>query len=1199
MTEKFNGLLLDLESDGSLLKLFVKDLDNNKTRTVIDDSFQPYFFFMDKKEKADLIQGAKQIKQERGGLKVIVDKPGDVPQLRQKAAQLGEVREAHIPYHQRYLIDKGIKPMKAYEWTVRDNKLESIKEAPREWQVVRTAFDIETYNPKGMPRSSKDPIVMTSFQHSTGRKGIVTWRRVDKEFATVLKNEDALLEKSLEELDACDVLYTYNGDNFDLPYLKKRCDKKKKACGVTLSRGGQGTKASLQGKIHVDAYSGVTFLSTIGALRLPRYTLEDVYKEFTGKEKLDIDTKMLWKIWDEGSIDELSEYSLQDAEATYVIGEQLLPLYVKLSKLLGQTVFDVSRMSASHMVELLLLKRAFQRGEIAPNKPSDDEFRERIRKPIKGGFVKQPESGLHDDLVVLDFRSLYPSIIISHNVSPETLDDNLPRDEAHVSPNGYHFHKEKQGIIPAMLEELINKRVEVKKKLKQASKEDAQRLNAEQRALKIVANATYGYLLFARARWYCRECGEAVTAWGRHYVQDLIDKAGNAGFDVLYGDSLDYDRRIFVKNNNGINLVRIGEFVEECENPGEYETLSFNQEKNRLEFNKVKKAIKHKYDNKKKGNLLEITTRRGKTVVTPQHSVYSIKDKDVRLCDASKLKKGDCLVSMISPPTMEKHKEGQVIDAVSLLKENKDLRAYADLKRFPSKKKKEVCPFCHKKYVLYSHVSTMHQDRKVPLEKATAKQKYIGSKTAGGGRIPRYWKLSKDLMWVLGYYCADGSASSEPKKMISFGSKDKKKIEKVKKFFDSILDKKMRIVKSVDKRTGHAMHYYRVQRGALVELIVNGFKAGKKAVGKQVPPMVFNSEEKLKKAFLEGYTDGDGSIVSKTDKRYKTPFKKYSSKSKDLAIGVHYLLKTVDQGKTARKKSVNQVYWGYRKDKPLINNLRTISTDGKTYDAAEIVGIKKVSPSKPFVYDLEVEKNHNFLDAEGLLLVHNTDSVFLKRKGKTKEEVEKFLDDYNKKLPESMRLELEGFYPRGIFVTRREGGAAKKRYALIREDGQVEIKGLEFVRRDWSGLAKTTQEKVIKAVLENRVEDAKQIVSDTVEDLRKNRVDLDDLVIYTQLKRRIKDYASKGPHVRAAERLEEAGEKTFPGMTIGYVVTRGAGNIGDRSYPVSLVGKREPDPEYYIGHQVLPAVMKILAELDIKEGDLKFKGTQSSLEDWA
>ncbi|MCD4740355.1 DNA-directed DNA polymerase [archaeon] len=755
------GVLLNVQSENSLIKLFIKNTETGKIEILEDDTFQPYFYLQtDVPEEAEKLgPGLKKI--EKGKmLKIITEGPGDVPILREKAAKLGEIREYDIPYTQRYLIDKGIKPMKRYEWQSQNGKLISYKESPGEWKITRQAFDIETYSADGVFRMGEDPVIMASFWNDLQGK-VLTWKPCDKGFVQILKDEQELIEAINKELETVDVVYTYNGDNFDLPYIKKRSEKLGLTHQINVKNAGPRLKSILKKSIHLDAYTGVNFMRVIGSLRLPRYTLEDVYKEFTGKEKIDIEIPDLWENWEKGQLDTVTEYSLQDAEAAYVIGERLLQLYIELAKLLNQTVYDVSRMSASQMVELLLVKKAFERNEISPNRPDENEFRTRIREPIKGAFVRQPESGLHENLVVLDFRSLYPSIIISHNVSPDTLDSNAK--EAFTSPNGYKFRKDKRGIIPEMLEEVLNKRFEIKTKLKQTKGEEQKRLNAEQQALKILANATYGYTLYARARWYSRECGESITAWGRQYIQDIITKAEEAGFKVLYGD---------------------------------------------------------------------------------------------------------------------------------------------------------------------------------------------------------------------------------------------------------------------------------------------------------------------------------------------------------------------------------------------------------------------------------------------------TDSVFLKREGKTKEEVLTFLNDYNKKLPEAMQLELEGFYTRGIFVTKREGGAAKKRYALIREDGQVEIKGLEFVRRDWSALAKKTQRKVIQAVLENKIEKAKEIVCSTIEDIRAEKVPVEEFVIYTQLKRRIKQYTAIGPHVKAAIRLKESGSKVRVGTTIGYVVTRGAGNIGDKSHPIQLIGSRKPDPEYYISHQVLPAVMKILAELDINEDDLSIGGKQSSLDAW-
>ncbi|MEM3185001.1 MAG: DNA polymerase domain-containing protein, partial [Candidatus Hadarchaeales archaeon] len=107
--------------------------------------------------------------------------------------------------------------------------------------------------------------------------------------------------------------------------------------------------------------------------------------------------------------------------------------------------------------------------------------------------------------------------------------------------------------------------------------------------------------------------------------------------------------------------------------------------------------------------------------------------------------------------------------------------------------------------------------------------------------------------------------------------------------------------------------------------------------------------------------------------------------------------------------------------------------------------------------------------------------------------------------------------------------------------------------------------------------------------IRKGDVKLEDLIIYTQLKMPIENYKSVGPHVVAAKRLREAGREVEPGMIIAYVQTRGRGSISERAYPVELLGDRSYDPEYYINHQVLPAVMRIMEVLGYSERELTSK----------
>jgi len=176
---------------------------------------------------------------------------------------------------------------------------------------------------------------------------------------------------------------------------------------------------------------------------------------------------------------------------------------------------------------------------ITPNRPRGDDMQERSYEKFEGAYVVEPSKGIHDNIVLFDFLSLYPSIIISHNVDPDTMDCDCCREnERHNAPNKHSFCGKKQGFIPEVLSWLIKKRVELKKQWR--AEEDAGKknlLDVKQKALKLIANSTYGYYAFIRARWFCRECAEAITGWGRDYIQKTIESAKEEGFDVIYGDT--------------------------------------------------------------------------------------------------------------------------------------------------------------------------------------------------------------------------------------------------------------------------------------------------------------------------------------------------------------------------------------------------------------------------------------------------------------------------------------------------------------------------------------------------------------------------------------------------------------------------------------------------------------------------------------
>jgi DNA polymerase I len=529
------------------------------------DRYEPYFYLDAPEEKIEEIMkfeaDAKEGKaratraepaerilmgERKKLLKVTCTYPFHVPVLRE-GFRKWDAYEHRIPFARRYMIDKGLVPFSLLTYEREGKYLKGILGSEEgKFDLRAMAFDIETYNPLGSPRPDKDPVIMISY--ANGKSGVLTYKEVKRPFATVLADEKGIIDafcRIVKEEDV-ELLIGYNSAAFDLPYLKKRADVLRTR--LPLGRDGSSFKertmgllkvARIAGRIHVDLYPAVRFLGTIGAFKISRYTLENAYEEITEKKKKMVPKLSIWEMWENTEErNELADYSLHDAEATKEVADVILPIEVEMSRITKTPLFDVCNATTGQLVESLLMRASFERGEVIPNRPSESEVRKRAATMIKGAFVKMPTPGVYEKLAVFDFRSLYPSIITSHNVDPYTLNKGR-REDGFVSPHGTWFRREPRGLIPSVLDDLMEKRKGIKEKLKGLRKdsEEYRMLFARSQSLKILMNSFYGYLAFARSRWYSMDCGESVTAWGRKYVQDTMKKAEEHGFEVLYADT--------------------------------------------------------------------------------------------------------------------------------------------------------------------------------------------------------------------------------------------------------------------------------------------------------------------------------------------------------------------------------------------------------------------------------------------------------------------------------------------------------------------------------------------------------------------------------------------------------------------------------------------------------------------------------------
>ncbi|NMC10609.1 MAG: DNA polymerase elongation subunit, partial [Methanothrix sp.] len=215
---------------------------------------------------------------------------------------------------------------------------------------------------------------------------------------------------------------------------------------------------------------------------------------------------------------------------------RLMDKYIAMSRASGSLLQDIVNGGQSGMVENLLLRRFRERNRVIPPKPdagvSDERYVE--NEDLKGGAVLAPEKGLVESVVILDYKSLYPTIMMAHNLCYSTVvtHESPGEDQVITAPSGGRFvsPKTSPGIMPGVLQELLDQRTKTKKLMKMACEEERRFLDAKQYAMKILLNSFYGYSGYARARLYSLALANAVTSFGRENIlrtKKIIDEIGS------------------------------------------------------------------------------------------------------------------------------------------------------------------------------------------------------------------------------------------------------------------------------------------------------------------------------------------------------------------------------------------------------------------------------------------------------------------------------------------------------------------------------------------------------------------------------------------------------------------------------------------------------------------------------------------------
>jgi len=587
MGDKIQFFVLDIKykivNDKTEVYLFGKTTDG-KHVIVLDDSFEPYFYVIPKKgqklnskiEKLKVEKKEGEISEvvrtenitknylgkEIDAIKVFTKLPRDVPVIRDiiKDWEIVEsINEYDIQFIRRYLIDKGITPLtlveadaeivnkKAKVGVFKASQIDSLGDETLTKPKI-LAFDIETYNPEGKTINyEKNPIIMLSF-YSEGFQKVITWKKfkTSQDYMEFVGSEAELLvrfKEIIEEQDP-DILAGYYSDGFDLPYIHKRAQKYKIKLDIGLDYSELNvstrkvSKARLTGIIHIDVFNVIKKMFN-QSLKTNYYDLGSVSEEMVNEKKMEVDLDKLADAWDKKTkeLEKYCSYNLLDSKLAFKLTEKVMPNIVEMVKIVSLPMYEVTRMGFSQLVEWFLIKQANNFNEICPNKPHHEEIRDRMLNTYKGAFVFEPKPGLYKDIVIFDFRSLYPTIISSHNISPSMLNCGCCKDDGDKAPlddEEYWFCKKRKGFLPTVIEELIKRRRRIKDMMK---KSKSVLLDARQNNLKVLANAFYGYFGFFNARWYSVECARSITAFGRYYIHQVIGAAEKNGFKIIYSDT--------------------------------------------------------------------------------------------------------------------------------------------------------------------------------------------------------------------------------------------------------------------------------------------------------------------------------------------------------------------------------------------------------------------------------------------------------------------------------------------------------------------------------------------------------------------------------------------------------------------------------------------------------------------------------------
>jgi DNA polymerase-2 len=232
-----------------------------------------------------------------------------------------------------------------------------------------------------------------------------------------------------------------------------------------------------------------------------------------------------------------------DARNSFIHREAELEGLVELARLAKIPVQRMARTTPGSAMSSMQMDRAIRDDVLIPWRKSEPERYKTALELLtvdKGGLVFQPPVGAFERVAEIDFASMYPAIMVRHNISPETVLCSCCENSV-VPEAGYNICEKRPGLIPLTLGPLLERRTRYKKLTRECkSKAERDVYESRQAAIKWMLVSCFGYLGYKNARFGRIEAHEAVTAFGREKLLQAKELSEARGFSVLHAltDSL-------------------------------------------------------------------------------------------------------------------------------------------------------------------------------------------------------------------------------------------------------------------------------------------------------------------------------------------------------------------------------------------------------------------------------------------------------------------------------------------------------------------------------------------------------------------------------------------------------------------------------------------------------------------------------------